>query len=182
MLELVVFLLASLGFILLSRHSLNQPYSHGFPRFIAFEALLGLVVINARNWFIDPFSLIQVVSWALLLDSVFLAFHAFWTLHRYGAPNPAIQDDSRLGMEKTTKLVTVGPYHFIRHPMYASLLCFAWGIFLKHISLLSALLAILVSLTLLLTAIYEERENLHIFGESYAAYMQQTKRFIPFVF
>lgn len=182
MVEQVIFLLGSLGFILLSRQSLIRPFSHGFPRFFAFEALLGLVVLNARNWFIQPFSLPQIVSWALLLDSALLAIHAFWTLHTYGAPNSSIEDASRIAMEKTTRLVTQGPYRFIRHPMYASLLLAAWGIFLKQINLLSGLLVVLVSLTLLLTAIYEERENLRIFGEAYAAYMQHTKRLVPFVF
>ncbi len=182
MIEQVIFLLGSIGFILLSRQSLRRPYSHGFPRFFAFEALLGLVVLNTRNWFIQPFSLPQIVSWALLLDSALLAIHAFWTLHTYGAPNSSIEDASRIAMEKTTRLVTEGPYHFIRHPMYASLLLSAWGIFFKLINLLSALLAVLVSLTLFLTAEYEERENLRNFGEGYTAYMQHTKRFIPFVF
>ena len=66
--------------------------------------------------------------------------------------------------------------------MYASLLELAWAVFLKEINLLSGVLAILVSLTLFLTALYEERENLRIFGEEYALYMKTTKRFIPFVF
>ena len=182
MVELVVFLVGSLGIILLSRNSFTRFYSHGFPRFFAFEALLGLVVLNAHVWFYQPFSLTQIISWVLLVDAAFLATHAFWTLHTYGAPDRDIQDPSRIAMEKTTKLVTEGPYHFIRHPMYSSLLCLAWGIFLKQINLLSTLLAVLVSLTLFLTAIYEERENLRNFGDGYAAYMQRTKRFIPFVF
>jgi protein-S-isoprenylcysteine O-methyltransferase Ste14 len=85
-------------------------------------------------------------------------------------------------MEKTTRLVTIGPYRFIRHPMYASLLYLAWGIFLKHITLLSVVLVIFASLLLVATAILEEKENLPYFGGAYAAYMQYTKRFIPFIF
>ncbi|HSB67239.1 MAG TPA: isoprenylcysteine carboxylmethyltransferase family protein [Anaerolineales bacterium] len=182
MLEIVLFLIGSFGILILSRQALTLRYTHGFPRFFAFEALLGLVVLNARNWLFEPFSLPQIVSWALLLDSLALVIHSVYTLRSYGAQSNTIQDSSRLAFEKTTRLVTQGPYKFIRHPMYASLLCLAWGVFLKQINLLSGILAVLVSLTLFLTAVYEERENLSIFGEEYAAYMRNTKRFIPFLF
>jgi len=181
-LELAIYLLGSLGFVILSRHALTKPYSHGFPRFFAFEAILGLVVLNAPIWFIRPFSLPQLVSWILLLVSAFFAVYAFKVLRQSGKPDQSIQDATRLTFEKTTHLVTEGPYHFIRHPMYTSLLCLAWGVFLKHITLLSGLLVILASAALYITAILEEKENLRIFGTEYAAYMQQTQRFIPFVF
>ena len=180
--ELVIFLLGLLGFVILSLHTLIKPNSHGFPRFFAFEAILGLVVLNAPVWFVQPFSLPQLVSWALLLVSAFLAVHAFRVLRQFGKPDRSIQDATRLTLEKTTRLVIEGPYHFIRHPMYASLLCLAWGVFLKQITLLSGLLVILASLALYATAILEEKENLRIFGNEYAAYMQRTRRFIPFVF
>jgi len=182
MLELVVFLLGSLGFVLLSSHALTKPHSHGFPRFFAFEAILGLVVLNTAFWFVEPLSLAQIASWALLLNSAFLAVHAFWVLRQYGKPDKSIQDTSRLALEKTTHLVTGGPYRFIRHPMYASLMCFTWGVFLKQISLLSGLLVILASLALYTTAIFEERENLRNFGNQYVEYMHRTRRFIPFLF
>jgi protein-S-isoprenylcysteine O-methyltransferase Ste14 len=182
MLELISFLLGSLGFITLSRHALTKPSSHGFPRFFAFEAILGLGILNAPVWFVQPFSLSQLVSWVLLLDSAFLVVHTFWVFHQFGKPDKSIEDISRLGFEKTTLLVTKGPYHFIRHPMYVSLLCLAWGVFLKQITLLSGLLVTLASLALYITAVFEERENLRIFGVKYAAYMKSTKRFIPFLF
>ncbi|MFZ2095856.1 MAG: isoprenylcysteine carboxylmethyltransferase family protein [Anaerolineales bacterium] len=182
MLETVIFLLGSIGFIILSRQSLINPSSHGFPRFIAFEGILGLVVLNAHLWFSQPFSISQMISWTLLLISAFLAINAFWVLRKYGKADHSIRDDSRTEFEKTTRLVTNGPYQFIRHPLYASLLGLAWGIFLNHISPLSGALVVLVSLTLFLTAIYEERENLRSFGEEYASYMRHTRRFIPFLF
>jgi protein-S-isoprenylcysteine O-methyltransferase Ste14 len=165
----IVFLLGSLGFITLSRRSLTNPSSHGFPRFIAFEGILGLGVLNVPSWF-------------LLLGSAFLVIGAIWSLRKYGKPDRAIEDSKRISIEKTTQLVTIGPYKYIRHPMYASLLYLAWGIFLKHTSSLSTALIILVSLTLFLTAVYEERENLRIFGDEYAQYIRQTKRFFPYLF
>lgn len=182
MIELLVFIVSSLGIIYLSRHAFRKLYTHGFPRFIAFEALLGLIVVNAHRWFVMPFSLPQVISWILLICSALLAIDAIRVLRMRGAPDSEIQDTSRLAFEKTTRLVQEGPYRLIRHPMYASLLGLTWGVFLKQINLLSVLLTLVVSLTLFLTAAYEERENLGIFGEAYATYMQHTKRFIPFLF
>ena len=182
MLGQAIFLLGSVGLIILSRHALTDPSSHGFPRFFAFEAILVLVILNAPKWLIEPFSLPQVVSWALLLVSAFLAMHAFWVLNSIGAPDRTIPDANLQTFEKTTNLVTVGPYSYIRHPLYTSLLCLAWGIFLKGIDLVTILLVIIASLTLFLTAVYEERENLRKFGDEYVAYMQHTKRFIPYIF
>lgn len=179
---LIIFVVGSIGFIILTLRAVKSPLSHGLPRFFAFEAILGLVVLNAPGWWIQPFSLRQIVSWTLLLDSIFLSVHAIWVLRRYGKPDESIRDTGRLAFEKTTRLVTQGPYRFIRHPMYASLLCLVWGIFLKRVNLVSALLVLIASLTLFLTALYEEQENLGVFGDEYAIYMQQTKRFIPFVF
>jgi protein-S-isoprenylcysteine O-methyltransferase Ste14 len=178
----IIFLLGSLGFIYLSRRSLTKPSSHGFPRFIAFEGILGLGVLNVPSWFKEPFSFVQIISWILLLGSAFLIMGALWTLRKYGRPDRTLEDGSRIAFEKTTQLVTRGSYKVIRHPMYASLLYLAWGIFLKHISSLSTALVILVSLTLFLSAVYEERENLCIFGDDYAVYTRQTKRFFPFLF
>lgn len=182
MLETIIFLIGSLGIIVLSRQSLTNPASHGFPRFFAFEGILGLVVLNAPAWFKEPFSLAQIISWILLLVSTYVVIHGFWVLKKHGQPDKAIQDSKRISIEKTTRLVTKGPYQFIRHPLYTSLLGLAWGIFLKQISPLSFALVLLVSLTLFLTAVYEERENLLTFGEEYAEYIRHTKRFIPFLY
>jgi protein-S-isoprenylcysteine O-methyltransferase Ste14 len=182
MLRLVVFLLGSLGFLILARRALKQHHSYGFPRIFAFEAILGLVVFNAGEWFSQPFSSYQIISWVLLFASAYLAIHSFRVLHTQGAPADTTQDAGKQSFEKTTRLVTVGPYHLIRHPLYASLLYLAWGVTLKQVNLITILLAVIASLALLLTAVYEERENLGKFGDEYATYTRQTKRFIPFIF
>lgn len=182
MLQFIIFLFSSLGILSLSRHALRNPRLHGFPRFFAFEAILGLVVLNAGKWFAQPFSLPQLVSWALLLVSAFLVVHALKALRQFGMPDKSIQDASRLAFEKTTRLVTEGPYRFIRHPMYDSLLCLAWGVMLKHVTGWSVLLAGVATVALYVTARLEEQENLRIFGQEYANYMISTRRFIPFLF
>jgi protein-S-isoprenylcysteine O-methyltransferase Ste14 len=182
MLNLVVFLVGSLGFIVITRRTLKEHHIYGFPRFFAFEAILGLVVLNAGEWFNQPLSIPQLASWVLLLASAYLAYRSFQILHTFGAPTDAPLDAGKQYFEKTTRLVTTGPYRLIRHPLYASLLYLAWGIFLKQINLVSVLLTLIASLALLLTAVYEERENLLKFGDEYAGYIQHSKRFIPYIF
>jgi protein-S-isoprenylcysteine O-methyltransferase Ste14 len=84
-------------------------------------------------------------------------------------------------LENTSKLVTVGLYRFIRHPLYASLLFLGTGIFLKGISIITALFAFINFVALIATAKQEEKEMTGKFGEEYIDYMQKTRMFIPFV-
>jgi len=177
-----VFLIASAGIVYISRRSLITWRSHGFFRFFAFEAILALILLNAGVWFRHPFSVRQIASWSLLLASLLLAIHAFIVLSRTGKPDRGIHDSKRLGMEKTTRLVTTGAYRHIRHPLYSSLLLFACGAFLKQPSLLAALLAGITTIALYATARVEERENVDNFGAEYAEYMQHTRIFIPLIF
>ena len=178
----IVFLIGSAGVVYLSRRSLRTWRSHGFFRFFAFEAILGLILLNANVWFLHPFSVRQTVSWSLLVVSLFLAIHGFTLLHQIGKPNSSIDDTTRLGIEKTTHLVTTGAFHYIRHPLYTSLLFLGWGAFLKQPSLLGALLAVVITIALYATARVEESENLNNFGAEYSQYMKQTKMFIPLIF
>lgn len=173
MLEVGLFLLFSLPLLTYSWPSLSGRRAHGFYRFFAWEAILGLIVANLHLWFADPFSPLHLLSWALLLASIFLAVHGFRLLRRVGQPQGEF--------ENTTRLVTVGAYRYIRHPLYASLLCLAGGAWLKQVAPLTTAFFILAILFLFLTAKVEERENLARFGPEYAGYMQRTKMFIPYV-
>jgi protein-S-isoprenylcysteine O-methyltransferase Ste14 len=178
----LVFGICSIPIIWISRRSLRKRDVHGFYRFFAFEAILGLIALNAAAWFRDPFSPRQLISWALLLASLLLAVHGFTLLRRSGKPDRRIEDPTRLGVEKTTRLVRSGAYRVIRHPLYASLLALAWGVFLKAPSWLGLGLAALATVAVYLTARVEEQENLRNFGPEYAEYMRETRMFVPFVF
>ena len=47
----------------------RQPRSHGFYRFFAWEAILGLFLLNVDFWFRDPFAWYQIIAWTLLFAS-----------------------------------------------------------------------------------------------------------------
>ena len=154
--KLIVFFLASLAIIYVSRLSLRHPSTHGFYRFFAWEAILALFLINMDHWFDNPFSPAQIISWIFLLISLFLVIYSIQLLRRVGKPDQQRQDEALLGVEKTSQLVTTGAYRYIRHPLYSSLLFLAWGIFFKLPSLLGGILAAISTIFLVLTARAEE--------------------------
>jgi protein-S-isoprenylcysteine O-methyltransferase Ste14 len=180
--KLVVFFLGTLVVAYLSRASLSVPGSHGFYRFFAWLAILGLALLNIDAWFREPFSWHQLISWPLLVVSAVLVIVGVRLLRQHGEPDPQRDDVPLVAFEKTTNLVTTGAYSYIRHPLYSSLLFLAWGIFFKDPSWLGGLLALAASLSLVTTARVEESENLRFFGPAYREYMKQTKMFVPFLF
>ena len=177
-----LFGLGTIILALISRAALVEPGSHGFYRFFAWEFLLALFLRNAPDWFEQPLAWNQLISWALLLVSLFLVIHSARLLQRSGAQHAGRPGDGLYAFEKTTRLVMTGAYRYIRHPLYSSLLFLGWGMFFKSPDPLDGLLALAATVLLLATAKAEERENLAYFGEQYRAYMHRTKRFIPFVF
>jgi len=167
--------------VYLSRASFRMPRSHGFYRFFAWESLLTLLLLNARRWFDEPFSPRQIVSWLLLLISLFLVVQGARMLRRLGRPDDRRNETPMIGIEKTTALVTQGIYRHIRHPLYSSLFFLGWGIFFKFPSWPGALFALAASMFLVRTARVEEGENIRYFGEVYQDYMKKTTMFVPFV-
>lgn len=78
-------------------------------------------------------------------------------------------------------LVTTGPYHFIRHPIYTAVCLFAWASVLGTPSVRTALFAAVVTVGALARIVCEESLLREQFS-AYAAYSRRTKRMIPFVF
>lgn len=183
MLKVLVFIVVSAGLAYISRASLRAPRSHGFYRFFAWEFILALVLLNVDTWFRDPWSWHQLISWVLLFGSIVPLAFGVHGLATRGKQVEHRQDDAQLlAFEKTTALVTTGIYRYIRHPLYSSLLLLGWGVFFKSPSWVGGLLALAATLSLFATARADEEECIRYFGPAYQAYMQRTKRFVPFLF
>ncbi|MEX0680964.1 MAG: isoprenylcysteine carboxylmethyltransferase family protein [Balneolales bacterium] len=81
--------------------------------------------------------------------------------------------------DKTTRLVTVGPYRHSRNPMYLSLslILIGWAIFLTDLIALMLMPAFYAYITRF-QIIPEERELNSRFGEEYQQYAEKTPRWL----
>jgi protein-S-isoprenylcysteine O-methyltransferase Ste14 len=89
---------------------------------------------------------------------------------------------SNIEFKQGHKLVERGPYHFVRHPIYTSLLLMCLGT-----GIVSGRLAAMASLLLFFTGFWiklkqEERLLLRHFPDEYPAYKARVKALVPFVF
>lgn len=173
-LKLLLFVVLSALAVAASLHAWRTQQAYGFFRFFAFESLVLLIVWNASSWFSEPFSIQQIISWTIFVASTLLAAHGLYLLRAMGRAHARI-------MEDTQTLVKVGAYRYIRHPLYASLMLFGWGVFFKGADFVSAALALGATVLWVVTARYEEGFNMDRFGAEYSQYMKRTKMFIPFL-
>jgi protein-S-isoprenylcysteine O-methyltransferase Ste14 len=181
MAEIIFLVLGFLVLLFISWKTIRSVRSHGLYRLVAWMGIWTLFILNWRMWFWHPFSINQLISWGFLIISIILLVMSLSTLNHAGRPGKTRSDDSLLGLEKTTKLVTSGVYSYIRHPMYSSLLFLGSGIFLKAPSFLGLVLLLLMIVSLVLTASAEEAEDIQYFGDTYVVYKNRTKKFIPYL-
>jgi len=117
---------------------------------------------------------LQVVGAMILLAS----FHLFFLTFR---ENSYLSPVVRIQEERGHSVISTGPYHYVRHPMYAGILVFVVGTPLLLGSWLGVPVGLLLIIVLARRAVLDERtlrEKLH----GYADYMVQVKyRFIPHV-
>ena len=135
-----------------------------------------LLYILLPNWimflsipFPDWFRLIMVG--VAFLGILFISW-GYWGIGKNWAPSVS-------GVRKDTVLVTTGPYHFVRHPIYSGLFVSlaAGGLVTANMLILLLTVALLV---LLYASIGEEEAMLvERFGNEYRKYMKRTPRFIP---
>ncbi len=78
-------------------------------------------------------------------------------------------------------LVTTGPYHFIRHPIYTAVALFGWAGVLAHWSGINALLGMLLLVGALVRMLCEERLVAATYPD-YQEYARGTKRMVPYIF
>jgi protein-S-isoprenylcysteine O-methyltransferase Ste14 len=117
---------------------------------------------------------LEVVGAAILLGSFYLLFLTF-------RENAYLSTVVRIQQERGHAVISTGPYHYVRHPMYAAMLAFMVGTSLLLGSGYGLLLGILFIAILAWRAVLEERalrEQL----QGYATYMAQVKyRLIPYI-
>jgi protein-S-isoprenylcysteine O-methyltransferase Ste14 len=131
-------------------------------------AVLVLIILVLRES-------ILAVSFPAILIQVLAALLMFWARFTFGRRSFHASANPTEG-----GLITSGPYHYIRHPIYAAVMYFLWAGILSHISLLNALLGLVATIGLFIRIFTEERLVTERYP-GYAEYAEHTKRIIPYV-
>jgi protein-S-isoprenylcysteine O-methyltransferase Ste14 len=179
--RIALFIACTAVILRFSWRCLKNPGTHGFYRFFVFEGLLVLVLLNHPFWFSSPFSPVHILSWLLLLISIFLIVQSLLMLKKQGGYAEREDMPENLSFENTVNVVEVGIYRYIRHPMYSSLLFLGWGAFLKQVTPVTFGLVLFITVFLVVAARVEERENVRFFGAPYEAYMKRSRMFVPWL-
>jgi protein-S-isoprenylcysteine O-methyltransferase Ste14 len=180
--KLLLFGIFSIPVIAISWRALFAVNSHGFYRFFSWEGILWLAISNWKYWFVDPFSTNQIISWVLLINGGYLVIAGILVFRRNGKIDHNRDEKTLFGFEKTTELIDQGIYKYIRHPLYASLIYLAWGIYFKHPDTVLLIVSVLSSIFLYITSRYDEKECIVYFGDKYREYMTRSKMFVPMLF
>ncbi|MDX1617803.1 MAG: isoprenylcysteine carboxylmethyltransferase family protein [Balneolaceae bacterium] len=133
-------------------------------------------------WMIEP----AWMQWAALAVSEWIRFAGtilligtvpltFWVMRTIGS-----NISETVLTKEEQKLVTTGPYRWIRHPLYTDgLLLFGGAVLVSGNWFLGAF-TVLAGVAVLLFVIPKEEEQLiQTFGDQYVQYRQQTGRLIP---
>jgi protein-S-isoprenylcysteine O-methyltransferase Ste14 len=111
----------------------------------------------------------------LVLFALGLGFAIWARLHigrNWGSP---------MTQKDEPELVTSGPYHLVRHPIYAGVLVASVGTAVA-LSWLWLTAVALASVYFLYSARVEERFMAEQFPDSYSVYKRSTKMLVPFIF
>ncbi len=96
-----------------------------------------------------------------------------------------MQQKSRLqitpDVAKKSNLVVNGPYQYIRHPMYASILLVSVSLVLNYFNTVRLIILIILFINLLFKIDYEENLLKKSFAK-YPSYKNTTKKLIPFLY
>lgn len=160
---------------------LRPPFQRGQPR--SDKVLLGLFMPLWFGWYVlmafdkrFGWSSVPVSLQILGAVLVWLGIGLSWQVlkeNSYAAPVVKVQK------ERGHKVVSTGPYAYVRHPMYASVILFAAGVPLLLGSWWGFLVSPLLVLGLALRAVMEER-MLKAELEGYADYAERVRyRFVP---
>ena len=117
---------------------------------------------------------LQFVGAIVLLCSFYLLFLTF-------RENSYLSTVVRIQEDRGQTVVSTGPYHTVRHPMYSAILVFTMGTSLLLGSWYGVLSGLVLMILLARRALLEER-TLRAELAGYAAYMGQVKyRLIPYI-
>lgn len=155
----------------------QQPWDKVlFPALlIGFFVWLSGMGLDAEHlqWSHVPFWL-QIIGGIILLGSFYLLFLTF-------RENSYLSPVVRIQAERGQTVVSTGPYHYVRHPMYAAIVIFVIGTSLLLGSWYGLLIGLAPLIILARRAVLEER-TLREKLQGYVSYTAQVQyRIVPYV-
>ncbi|HKY83922.1 MAG TPA: isoprenylcysteine carboxylmethyltransferase family protein [Anaerolineales bacterium] len=152
-------------FSILLRLLLAIPLAGLLVAYMIRPAILGWAEIALPAWASWLGALMVLTSFALLI----------WVHRALGANFNTV-----LGVRDRHTLVTHGPYHWVRHPMYGVLFLFMVGLLLLTGNLLIGGLLLAGLVVTVGTRVAKEEAILEeAYGEEYSSYKARTGRFVP---
>lgn len=133
-------------------------------QFVCATAIVLGTKFSSQNWWVL----------VLILPGAFLAI---WASIAMGLGRVRIMPD----VTSSTRLITAGPYRWIRHPMYTGLLLFAVPFVLVDPRPWRIFVLIILAITLDVKARLEERLLSDHFPE-YTAYRHASWKFLPLIY
>ena len=79
-------------------------------------------------------------------------------------------------------LVTTGPYKYVRHPIYTSMILMFIGTILYYGALFVSVYFAILTIDFISRTRKEEAIMIKLFGDEYTDYMKRTKRLIPLIY
>ena len=141
-------------------------------KLVSIGAYLGLVVcaiallVREAIWGAGPVSIAIQAAAAVLM---------IWARVTFGLRSFHLAANPTEG-----KLVTNGPYQYVRHPIYAAIFYFVWAGIGAHFSGRNVLIGVVISGMLALRMYCEEMFLRRAYAE-YGEYERHTARVLPFV-
>ncbi len=154
--------------------ALRQTLTGGF---VAAVILYAVGVFRQLDWLMrwqqTGNLVLHFVGLSLGVVGLLLLFWTHWTLGKHWTP--------ALQLRAEHSLVTTGPYRWVRHPMYTSLIVFFAGVALLSGHLLVQIPAVVFVLFFVTRIPSEELMLQHRFGDEYVTYAQRSSALVPFV-
>lgn len=174
-------LMARKPFRLWLKSFLPAPYYGGFYAVASGIAVLVLVIF----WQEAPLTLFSIQGFMrLLFRGIFVLAVAgvAWTVLSLGFfVNFRLQpmvDDLR-GRQSSSSLITDrGPYRWVRHPLYLSSLLMIWS--KPDLTLDRLLFNLVFTIWVVIAILFEERDLVSTYGDSYRAYQRKIPMLIPY--
>jgi protein-S-isoprenylcysteine O-methyltransferase Ste14 len=136
---------------------------------VFFLAVVGLIYLIFQHYLFagHPVGIaVQVLSAALMI----------WARITFGTRSFHAVANTTEG-----RLVTNGPYRWLRHPIYAAVIYFVWAGVLCHPVIEAVAAAVLISMSLIARMLIEEKFLREAYIE-YSEYSKHTSRLIPLLF